>query len=170
MNTKDKLREEIKMTTKEKETKKEVSKRVEVVSLKVVKEKSIQYLPRKVSSPQDAVDLCRKFLNNLPEERMISISLNTKNEFNNVTTVSIGTLNSSLAHPREIYKVAVMSNASSIIIAHNHPSGNPDPSKEDIDITKRLKEAGEILGIRLLDHIIIGEEARFVSLKEMDIL
>lgn len=158
------------MTNKKGVTKKEVTKRVDVVSLKLVKEGSLQYLPRKVSSPLDAVDLCRRFLSDLPEERMIAISLDIKNQFNSVTTVSIGTLNSSLAHPREIFKVAVASNAANIIIAHVHPSGNPEPSKEDIEITKRLREAGEILGIRLLDHIIIGDERKYVSLKEMDII
>ena len=165
------------MTNKIEVTKKRESKRrIEIVSLRVVKdlelvrEGSIDYLPRRLSSPNDAVDLCKHFLDDLPEERMIVISLDTKNQFNNVSIVSIGTLNSSLAHPREIFKVAVKSNAANLIVAHNHPSGNPEPSKEDIDITKRLREAGDILGIRLLDHIIIGDEGRYVSLKEMDIL
>ncbi len=165
------------MTDKIEATKKrEVKRRVEILSLRVVKdlelirEGSIDYLPRKMSSPADVVGLCRHFLDDLPEERMLVVSLDTKNQFNNVSVVSIGTLNSSLAHPREIYKVAVKSNSSSIILAHNHPSGDPSPSKEDIDITKRLREAGDILGIRLLDHIIIGENDKYISLKEMDIL
>ncbi len=171
--------------------KKTPAKRVEIVSLRVVKdlelirEGSIDYLPRKMSCPQDVVGLCRHFLDDLPEERMFVVCLDTKNQFNNVSTVSVGTLNSSLAHPREIFKVAVASNSSSIIVgkslksstkikgivvAHNHPSGDPTPSKEDIDITKRLRDAGDILGIKLLDHIIIGDQERFISLKEMDIL
>ncbi len=91
-------------------------------------------------------------------------------EITHVSVVSIGTLNSSMAHPREIYKVAVMSNANSIIIAHNHPSGDVKPSKEDISITKRLKQVGEIIVINLIDHIIIGSKDRYTSLKEMDIL
>ncbi len=165
------------MTNKVEATKKrEPKKRIEILSLRAVKdlelirEGSIDYLPRKMSSPQDVVGLCRHFLDDLAEERMIVISLDTKNQFNNISTVSIGTLNSSLAHPREIFKIAVKSNASSILVAHQHPSGCPEPSKEDISITKRLREAGEILGIKLLDHIIIGEEDRYTSLKEMDVL
>ena len=148
----------------------EARKRVDIVSLKVCKESSILYEPRKISSPLDALELCKNFLENLDREQMIAISLNTKNEPTNVSVVSIGTLNSSMAHPREIYKVAVMSNANSIIIAHNHPSGDVKPSKEDISITKRLKEVGEIIGINLIDHIIIGSKDRYTSLKEMDIL
>lgn len=156
--------------------KREVAKRVEILSLRVARgleitrEGSVDYLPRKVSSPEDAVGLCRKFLDDLPNEHMIAISLNTKNEFNNISQISMGTINSSLAHPREIFKMAIKTNANSIIIAHNHPSGNPEPSKEDLSITKRLREAGKLLGIPLIDHIVVGEEGKYVSFKERGIL
>lgn len=163
------------MITEVKETKERIpAKRVEILSLKairtleVTREGSIDYLPRKVSSPTDAIGLCREFLDDLPIEHMIVISLNTKNEFNNISRVSMGTLNSSLVHPREIFKMAIKTNANSILIAHNHPSGDPEPSREDIAITKRLREAGEILGIPILDHIIIGDSYgnRYFSFKE----
>ena len=91
--------------------------------------------------------------------------VNTKNEIANLTVAHIGSLNSSIVHPREVFKTAILSNAASIICAHNHPSGNPEPSKEDVDVTKRLIEAGKILGIDLLDHLVIGD-GRYVSLKE----
>jgi len=84
-------------------------------------------------------------------------------------TVSIGTVNASLVHPREIFKVALLCNASAVILAHNHPSGNPTPSHEDIDITNRLKKAGEILGIEVLDHIIIGDNT-WTSFKEKGLI
>lgn len=96
---------------------------------------------------------------------LIVCCLNTKNEPTSISTVSVGSLNSSIVHPREVFKTAVMSNAASIIIAHNHPSGDITPSKEDKDITLRLKEAGDIIGIKLLDHIIIGDR-NYLSLKE----
>lgn len=155
------------MTKKINKTKSEVSKRVQVVSLKVIKEKSIQYLPRKLSSPEDAVELCRQFLGDLPEERMILITLDTKLNFNSVSTISIGTISSSLVHPREVFKIAIETNSSSaIIVAHNHPSGMVGPSSEDIQVTERLVKSGEILGIPIIDHIIIGDEGRYYSFKE----
>jgi DNA repair protein RadC len=75
--------------------------------------------------------------------------------------VSIGSLSSSLAHPREVFKPAILANAAAIILGHNHPSGEPTPSREDVELTKRLKEGAELLGIRLLDHIVIGDEKWF---------
>jgi DNA repair protein RadC len=91
--------------------------------------------------------------------------LDTKNRLLSWETVSLGTLSTSVVHPREVFKGAILANAASIILCHNHPSGDPKPSAEDIAITKRLAEAGKILGIDVLDHIIFGEEG-FVSLKE----
>lgn len=142
------------------------AKRVDIVSIKMVKEKSISYENRKISSPDDAQYLCRRFLDELDREQLIVVSLDTKNQPTSINVASIGSLNSSIVHPREVFKVAILSNANSIIIAHNHPSGDPTPSKEDISITQRLKEAGKLIGIDLIDHIIIGEEKRFISLKE----
>lgn len=142
------------------------AKRIDIVSIKMVKEKSISYENRKISSPDDAQYLCRRFLDELDREQLIVVSLDTKNQPTSINVASIGSLNSSIVHPREVFKVAILSNANSIIIAHNHPSGDPTPSKEDISITQRLKEAGKLIGIDLIDHIIIGEEKRFISLKE----
>lgn len=95
--------------------------------------------------------------------------MDTKNQPTFVNVVSIGTLNSSLVHPREVFKVAILGNSVSIIVAYNHPSGDPTPSKEDITITARLKEAGKIIGIDILDHLIIGED-KHISFKEKGIL
>lgn len=146
------------------------SKRVDIVSIKMVKEKSVKYENRRISTPSDAQYLCRRFLEDSDREQLIVVSLDTKNQPNTINVASIGSLNSSIVHPREIFKSAILSNANSIIIAHNHPSGDANPSKEDISITKRLKECGEIIGINLIDHIIIGDNDRFVSLKEKGIL
>ena len=94
------------------------------------------------------------------------VCLDTKNQPVSIEVVSIGTINSAMVHPREVFKVAMLSNASSIICFHNHPSGNIDPSVEDENITRRLKECGEILGIGLIDHIILGDRDRYFSFKE----
>lgn len=149
---------------------KEFNKRVDIVSIKMVKEKSIKYEKRKITSPSDAEILCRNFLDDSDREKLIAISLDTKNQPTNINVVSIGSLNSSIVHPREVFKLAILSNANSIIISHNHPSGDPTPSREDINITKRLKECGELIGINLIDHIIIGDEGSFTSLKEKGII
>jgi DNA repair protein RadC len=141
------------------------AKRVDVVKLVMVRESSHLYANRKVASPQDAYHLLREFLVEADRERLVVVCLDTKNQPTSITTCSVGTLNSSLVHPREVYKTAILSNAASIIVAHNHPSQDPTPSKEDIAITNRLKDAGELLGIDLLDHVIVTDE-RYVSLKE----
>lgn len=147
-----------------------ISKRVNVVSIKMVKESSILYSKRTISSPSDAVDIAREFLETCDREQLIVICLNTKNEPTTINIVSVGSLNSSIVHPREVFKPAILSNSASIIIAHNHPSGCPNPSSEDINITKRIKESGEILGIKLLDHIIIGDNNNYISIKERGLI
>ncbi|WKY44856.1 JAB domain-containing protein [Eubacteriaceae bacterium ES2] len=142
------------------------AKRVNIVSLKMVKEGSILYNIRHLSRPADAAGLGRQFLENLDREQVLVCCLDNKNQPVSINVVSIGTINSAVVHPREIFKTAVLSNAASIILFHNHPSGDPKPSQEDIDISKRIKDAGEILGIELLDHIIIGSNESYYSLKE----
>lgn len=126
------------------------------VSLKLVREKKTEYLST-IHSPIDAVIILQPMLEDCDREKFIALLLDTKNHVVAANTVSIGTVNASLVHPREIFKVALLCNASAVILAHNHPSGNPTPSHEDIDITNRLKKAGEILGIEVIDHIIIGD-------------
>lgn len=98
-----------------------------------------------------------KFLQHETKEHFITIHLDGKNKILCIDQVSLGSLNQSLVTPRETFKSALLSSAAGIILIHNHPSGDPFASREDIDITRRLKEAGELLGIKILDHIIIGE-------------
>lgn len=137
-----------------------VAKRVSIVSCKLVKEcPAINYALRKVSQPEDAVTLVQHFLEDADREVMVLICMNRKGEPTALQTISIGTLSSSLVHPREVFKAAILSNAASIILAHNHPSGDPVPSREDIEISRRIKESGELLGIELLDHLIIGYQS-----------
>ncbi|OME28907.1 DNA repair protein RadC [Paenibacillus odorifer] len=145
--------------------KKAPAKRVNIVSLKMVRESSILYPDRNIRSPQHAVKLLQHFLQDADREYFLVVCLDTKNQVNSITTCHIGTLNASVVHPRECFKTAILSNAASIIVAHNHPSGNTTPSPEDLSVTKRLKEAGELLGVELLDHLIIAGND-FCSLKE----
>lgn len=101
----------------------------------------------------------------LQQEHFVVLYLNSKNEIIHQQTVFVGSLNCSIVHPREIFREGVKRSAASIICAHNHPSGNTNPSPEDIDVTRRLINAGEIMGIECLDHVIIGDH-QFISLKE----
>lgn len=145
---------------------KSAAKRIQIVSLKMVRESTILYEARKISSPKDAAGLGQRFLEEADREQVIVCCLDNKNAPINLNVVSMGTLNTSLIHPREVFKTAIMSNAASIVLFHNHPSGDPEPSQEDISITKRIADAGTLMGIELLDHIIIGLEGRYLSLKE----
>lgn len=123
----------------------------------------------KISSPKDVSTLLINEMSNFKQEVFKLILLNTKNIIIGTKDVFKGILNSSIVHPREVFKEAVQRGSANIIVCHNHPSGDPNPSKEDIDITLRLKECGNIMGIGLLDHIIIGNN-KYVSLKEKGII
>lgn len=138
----------------------------------LVKEKAGRYeLPRETRSPEEAYNAI-KIITNVQEEAQEVFGilvLNTKNKIVAVHEVSRGTLNASMIHPREVFKPAVLHNAAAIICFHNHPSGNPEPSRDDIEITNRLVAAGNIMGIEILDHIIVGDD-RYVSLKERRVM
>lgn len=146
-----------------------MNKKVTLVRVQTVKEKTYTYEFRKVNSPQSARDLFAKldFFVNSDREMFLVASLNTKNEPTQIEVVSIGSLNSSIVHPREVFKSAIIANASSIICAHNHPSGDLTPSNEDIEVTKRLVDAGKLLGINVLDHIIMNDEGEYKSIREI---
>ncbi|UWG96908.1 DNA repair protein RadC [Dehalobacter sp. DCM] len=122
-----------------------------------------------VNTPSDAADLVMEEMRKLDREHFRIMHLNTRNHVLGICPVSVGSLNSSIVHPRECFKDAIRRNANTIILLHNHPSGDPTPSYEDVEITKRLAEGGKILGIDVLDHIVIGDR-KYVSLKEQGVL
>lgn len=117
-----------------------------------------------IKSPDDAAGMVMEEMRHLDREHFRALLMNTKNQVIGTDKVSVGTLNSSAVHPRELFRNAIKRSAASVILVHNHPSGDPTPSREDIDITARLIEAGKIIGIEVLDHIIIGDN-KFTSLK-----
>jgi DNA repair protein RadC len=124
-----------------------------------------------VSSPEKMAQIIKSILESYEEherdkEHFYVIGLNNRNVTQYIDLVSVGTVNESLVHPREVFRYAIMKNVSSIIMAHNHPSGDTAPSQQDIGTTKRIEEASKILGITLLDHIIVGEGFSYLSLKE----
>lgn len=122
-----------------------------------------------IRSPRDAAELLAEQLRYLQKEHFVCLFLNTKNQVIAQETLSIGSLNASIVHPREVFRAAIKYGSASIVCAHNHPSGDPAPSPEDIAITKRLVESGRIVGIDVLDHIVVGD-GHFVSLKEQGMM
>ncbi|TRZ76375.1 MAG: DNA repair protein RadC [Deltaproteobacteria bacterium] len=123
-----------------------------------------------IRDPTDAVKILTKYLRGVDREHFVGLYLNTANRLLGIHTVSIGTLNSSLVHPREVFKPAYLMGAASLIVSHNHPSGCVEPSGEDLAITKQLVEAGKILGIPLNDHIIVTEHGGYTSFAERGLL
>ncbi|OPH48580.1 hypothetical protein BC351_08945 [Paenibacillus ferrarius] len=118
-----------------------------------------------IRSPKDIANLMSEDLRYLQKEHFVCLFLNTKNHLLAQETLSMGSLNASIVHPREVFRAAIKRSSASIVCVHNHPSGDPTPSPEDIQLTHRLVEAGTIIGIEVLDHVIIGDQ-RFISLKE----
>jgi DNA repair protein RadC len=110
-----------------------------------------------ISTPEDVVAICGPQLRSLDREHFWALALNTKNRLLRIMEVSVGSLNASIVHPRELFKDAVRASAASIVVVHNHPSGDPTPSGADIQLTRRLIKAGDVLGIDVLDHVVIGE-------------
>ncbi len=121
----------------------------------------------KIKCPDDIAHLLMDEMRFLKKEKFCIILLNTKHEVVKVEEISVGSLNASIVHPREVFIPAIKKSSSAIILTHNHPSGDPAPSKEDIQITRRLVEAGALIGISVLDHVIIGDN-QYTSLRETE--
>jgi DNA repair protein RadC len=134
-------------------------KSIDIVRVKLVREKDSYYGSKHIRSPEELVSVVRRFLEYTDREVFLTVNLSTANTINSIHVVSVGTLDKAVVHPREVFKAAILSNASNIALAHNHPSGDPNPSQDDIQITAVLVRCGEILGIKVLDHIIIGEDS-----------
>lgn len=122
-----------------------------------------------VKSPGDISRLLMESMRYLKKEVFKLVMLDTKNHVIRQVDISVGSLNTSIVHPREVFNPAIKACCSSVLLVHNHPSGDPEPSSEDIDTTHRLVAAGDILGIKILDHIIIGD-GRFISFKERSLI
>ncbi|QXJ40656.1 hypothetical protein BV455_04033 (plasmid) [Parageobacillus caldoxylosilyticus] len=129
----------------------------------MVQEVEARYVIR---CPEDAAKTAARFIGDDDREVFFVMCLNTKNEVVAVHRCHVGALNMSVVHPREVFKVAILNNAASIIVAHQYPSGNVTPSREDVEITQRLAETGKIIGIEVLDHVIINYKAEYTSLRE----
>lgn len=146
--------------------------RINICHINLVRESAKVYDldHRSIRSPEDAFDIIESVLHlsEKPQEHLVMAALDTKNQVLGLHTIHIGTLNTSLVSPRNVFQAALLNNAACIMVFHNHPSGDPTPSKEDLDVTHRLRAAGKLLGIELLDHIVIGSNRRFVSIKQKE--
>lgn len=154
-------------------TKKDASKRVVGIALRMVRERpALLYPNRIIRSPKDAASLFRDFFgcDEADREQFAIMCLDTKHQPTALHVVSVGTLNATLVHPREVFKAAFLVNAAAILCAHSHPSGDPTPSAEDKEITQRLVDSGCLLGVDVLDHIILGAEQSFCSMKEQGLM
>lgn len=123
----------------------------------------------RISSPDKVFELMHPVIGHLHTEHFIALLVGTKNNLLKTVHISSGSLNANVVHPREVFAPAIAAHAASIIVAHNHPSGDPTPSQSDIEITNRLAKTGKIIGIELYDHVIIGAD-RFISLKEEELI
>lgn len=144
--------------------------RLNVVSLKMVRERTLPYHSNVIRSPRDIYNLAKEM--QLPDEdreHCVILALSTKNHVTAIHTLSIGNLNSSIVHPREVFKVCILANAASFVIMHNHPSNDPTFSPEDVQLTQRLMKAAEIIGIECLDHVVVTHDA-YLSMKEQDLM
>lgn len=127
-----------------------------VFNNEVIRENAPNWVNTACTSAENVFELFRDLAKEA-KENFVALHLDAKNRIICYDTVSIGSLNASVVHPREVYKTVLLSSAAAVLFIHNHPSGDTKPSREDIEITKRLKDAGELLGIRVLDHLIVGE-------------
>jgi len=144
---------------------KEEIKSVSIIKIKMIKEGSIPYGEEQIINSRAAAKIARSFLGDTDREHVLVLILDQKNRVNGINLVSTGSLSSAILHPREVFKPAILGNAARIAIIHNHVSGDIQPSQEDVKITERLREAGEILGIHVLDHIILGDGKHFSFLE-----
>ncbi len=135
-----------------------------MIKVKSLEVREIDYSYEKrpmINGMDDVVKAVKPMIADANKEFFIALFLNTKNGIIRQEVISVGSLNANIVHPRELFRTACMVSASSIIVAHNHPSGDPTPSREDMEITKKLAEAGKMMGIELLDHVIIGYDRNY---------
>lgn len=143
--------------------------RIPVYSVRLVRDRTDKSPVKKIRTPGDAFLYLRDYFAEADRELFVVLFLDTQNQIRGAHTVTVGTLDASLVHPREVFKAAILASAASIILAHNHPSGDPTPSAEDRAVTATLRRAGELVGITILDHVVIGD-GRYLSFSEAGLL
>ena len=134
---------------------------IPIYQVQLVRESSVTVERNSILRPIDAYNIAREHYKTLDREMFSVMMLDAKNKVIGINTVSVGSLSASIVHPREVFKPCLLSNTATVILLHNHPSGDPDPSQQDLEVTRRLVDAGNILGITIKDHVILGEDTHF---------
>jgi DNA repair protein RadC len=143
---------------------------ISVYRVSLIKEHTIPYGTHSlILTPVQVYELIKEYLQDTDREHFVAIFLDSRSEVIGINTVSIGTLTESLVHPREVFKAAILANAASVIVVHNHPTGEAHASEADMSVTTKLKESGRILGIPIEDHVVLGEKT-FFSFREEGLL
>jgi len=143
---------------------------IPIYRVSLVREGRLPYYEQRIRTSAIASTILHTYLADVDREHFVILLLDQKNQVIGIHTVSIGSLTASVVHPREVFKVAILANAAAILCGHNHPSGDCQPSREDRAMTTRLVEAGKLLGISVLDHIIIGGEEKYFSFGDEGLL
>lgn len=144
--------------------------RIPIYQVKLVRDGSLTTERKKIDAPATAANVLHQYFEGADREHFVVLLLDTRHQIIGIHTVTVGVLDAALIHPREIFKPAILANAAAIILAHNHPSGDPTPSAEDRAVTRQTVTAGRLIGIAVLDHVIVGDEPRYVSLAEAGVL
>ncbi len=144
--------------------------RIPIYQVKLVRDGSLTTERKKIDAPTTAANVLHQYFEGADREHFVVLLLDTRHQIIGIHTVTVGVLDAALIHPREIFKPAILANAAALILGHNHPSGDPTPSPEDRAVTRQTVAAGRLIGIAVLDHVIVGDEPRYVSLAEAGIL
>ncbi|MCZ6873090.1 MAG: DNA repair protein RadC [bacterium] len=134
---------------------------IPIYRVNLVREAGLHVDRPQLRSSSSASDVLRTYLGDTDREHFVVLLVDRKNRLIGINTVSIGSLTASIVHPREVFKAAILANAAAVVLGHNHPSGDPQPSHEDKALTKRLVDAGKLLGIEILDHVVIGDDTYY---------
>ena len=143
--------------------------RVPIYKIQLVRDGSVPFSQRVCATPSLAVDLFRAYVGDPDREHMVAIFLDSQNRFIGLHTIAVGTVDYCAFNPREVFKAALLCNATSLVLAHNHPAGDPAPSTVDIEITRDLQRAGELLDVVLMDHVVVGQPG-YASFMELGLL
>ena len=143
--------------------------RIPIYTVTLVRERTQAVDKKRISSPTDAYKILNEFIGDTDREHFIVLLMDARNTVRGIHIASIGSLNAAIVHPREVFKSAILANSAGVILCHTHPSGDTAPSSEDLALTSKLVKAGELLGIAVFDHIILGDNC-FLSLKERGLI
>ena len=144
--------------------------KIDIVKIQMVKDGNLEYRTKQIKNPQDLAELGLKFLKKADREMFVLVCLNSRNCINCIQLVSMGTVNATIISPKDVIKAVLLSNAVEMAFIHNHPSGDVEPSEDDLKITHRLAECGKLFDIKLLDHVIISDDGKYESFLEKGLI